>query len=147
MSALAMNIVGVGCERRVLVTSRSQLVVAPIEYNEVSFQSLAVNDQVYNFYKPRSKKQFVITGMVITGGFNLGNQLITVEFFEANSITSTVVDKVILTIFATKGNEASYSDLNLLINEGKFINGRSDDAEVGVNILGYYVAIPNIDQT
>ena len=54
---------GTGGDFRAHVTSIGQLVVAPFAYEETEFQVLDTTATAYNFYPPKTGKQFVITGV------------------------------------------------------------------------------------
>ena len=122
------------------VTSSGELVVAPLKYSESSYQSLAVDDQVYNFYTPRTEKQFIITGILVFATKDVNDTTSTViEIYEADSPSSATVSKVLLTFGMGKLTVISPTNLNILANSGAWINARVDDNTVNLNILGYYI--------
>ena len=131
-----------GTKKRAGVTSIGQLVVAPFSYDETEFKELAVDDAVYNFYKPRAKQQFVITGM-----FAVGDQQITananavVIIYEANGSDVTTVDKILLEFVIKQDQSIPITGLNIIVNEGKWINAVTSDDDVFVTIFGYYLKV------
>ena len=63
----------------------------------------------------------------------------TVEIYEASSATATVVDKIIMQFEIGQNEFHPFNNLNLLVNEGKWINAKTNDDDVHMNILGFYV--------
>ena len=124
------------------VNREGALAVGRVKYDLSSFNNMAVDDQVYNFYTPRPAQQFVITGMKLRAGFGVSNAAdATVEIFEAPDVDSATVSKVIHTELMTRSTAADMFPLNLLVSEGVWVNGRTDDNSVSGTIFGYYIDV------
>jgi len=122
------------------VSKLGELVVGPLDYNDTSFQELAADDTGYNFYPPRHGKQFVIKGMWAKADQQTSNTVnATVIIYEASSPTSTVVDRVVWQMAMLRGDLFPMGDMNLLINEGKWLNAKTGDDDIHMNIYGHYV--------
>ena len=122
------------------ITSRGALVVAPYAFDLTSFNELDLVNTAYNFYKPQVGKRFVVSGIIATGDKQIAAAAdAVVEVYEAVSTTTTTVAKVILTFVLTQSTVVSFIPLNILVSEGKFINAKTDDDDVHMNIMGYYV--------
>lgn len=130
--------------RSAIVTSSGQLVVAPLHFDETKFQELSVADAIVNFYLPKPKQQFIITGMRIKANRAVSNTVdATIVIFEADSSTSGgaggTPDKVLHQEALIRGEGANLFPVNILVNEGAYINAKTDDASVFITIFGYYI--------
>jgi len=122
------------------VTKAGQLVVSSIAYDETEFIELAEDDTAYNFYKPLAGKQFVITGIRAKADRQVSNTVdATVIFYEASSAATTTVDKVLHEEALIRGEAVTLLPTNILVNEGKFINGKTSDDNIFVTIMGYFI--------
>lgn len=114
--------------------------MAPLSYDETVFNDMDVADQAYNFYSPRSRKQFVITGALVFADKDINDATDTIiVIYEAESTTSTTVDKVLLQFGMGKLTVLPILPLHLLVNAGKFINAKTGDDDIHMTIFGYYI--------
>lgn len=120
------------------VTKSGELVVAPLHYNEITNQTLDSAGVAENFFTPKSNFQFVITGIVANADKSVTTDVV-VDVFEADSLTSATIDKSIFHFEMLKNGDKDLIGLNILINEGVFINAKADDANVNMTIMGYYI--------
>ena len=122
------------------ITSRGALVVAPYDYDLTQFQELDTNDVAKNWYLPRPAKRCVITGVIATADKQVGaNEDATVTIFEAATRTTATADKVLLQFVLTQSTVVSLLPLNILVAEGKFVNAKTDNDDVHMNIFGYFI--------
>ena len=133
---------GSGSKVRTKVTSIGQVVTAPYSYDEVSAGTLDVDNTAVNFFGPKVGQQFVLTTILLTANKNVTTDC-TVDIYEATTATATVVTKSIVNIEMLKNTGRDITGLNLLISEGSYINGKTDDDDVFVTLMGYY--IPKIE--
>jgi len=122
------------------VTSRGQLVTAPLEYSSISTLTMDVINTAYNFYSPIQGKQFVITGILTYADKNVGTGDASVEIYEAEGATETTVSSSILNFELPKNAFRDLTALNLITSPGVWINGKTNDNNVFTTILGYYVS-------
>lgn len=123
----------------VAVSSNNELLTRPFDYSVPSFQNMNVDDVAFNFQKPKDGEQFVITGAVISGNRDIGvNGAITI-IYEGTSTTDTVVAVTLLEVEVPKNTVFPFVLPNVLVNEGAFINGKTDDNSVRVALYGYFV--------
>ncbi len=129
-----------GTDKGAGVTSRGQLVVAPLSFNEPYYQSLSVPATAYNFIAPISGKRFVIDGVIFSSdkGVSSTNGAV-IKIFEADAFNSSVSTKDIFTLDIGRLDKGSIPSLNVITSEGIWINATTDDATTNVTILGYYV--------
>ncbi|KKL60113.1 hypothetical protein LCGC14_2208560 [marine sediment metagenome] len=122
------------------IDKKYELVTAPFAYDETQFNELGTADAAVNFYKPKVGKQFVITGIIAAGNLSIAaNALATVVVYEGSSTTDTSADKTLIQFGITRLQTEPLLSLNILVNEGKFINAKTDDDDVFLTIMGYYI--------
>ena len=122
------------------VSSLGQLVVGPLAPNLAEFNELGTIDTAFNFYKPRSGKQFIITHIFAFGDKQVSPTTnATVEVYEATSDATTTVDRTLLKFEIGQNQFQPYQDINILVNSGAFMNAKTDDDDVHMNILGFYI--------
>ena len=135
-----VSIEGGDSGRMAAVTPDGALAVGPVSFNLIQFNELAATATAYNFYQPLPEKQFVVTAIFAYGDKQVGTSTnATVEVYEALSAGETTVDKIIMQFEIGQNEFHPFTSLNLLVNEGKWINAKTDDDDVHMNILGYYV--------
>ena len=136
-----INIVdGRGTKSKVTVTTIGQLVVSPFAYDDVVFNELAEPDVAYNFYTPRAGGQVVITAIFAVADKQVSaNASATVIIYESSSLISTTVDKVLLQTAMVQDQIQLFTPLNILVNEGKFVNAKTDDDDIHMTITGYLI--------
>ncbi len=134
------NIEGGNSGRLANVTPFGALAVSPAAFNLIEFNELGTINTAFNFYAPAANKQFVITNIFAYGDKQVSASTnATVEVYEASSTISTTVDKIIMQFEIGQNEFHPFSDLNLLVNKAKFINAKTDDNDVHMNILGYFI--------
>ena len=139
---MEVQVTGGGVEGRIVkVTPNGELVIAPLEYSGSTFQNMNVVDTAFNFHLPTSGKRLVVTGLVISTDRNVGVNGAVIEFYEADSATSTTVDKTALRVDMAKNDILDIMGMNSIVAEGKFLNGKTDDANVLATIFGYEVNV------
>lgn len=124
------------------VTSLNQLVTAPFAYDEVVFKELDEPDTAYNFYKPVSGQQFVITGIRAKADRQVSTTVdADVVIYEAGSASTTTVDKVLHQEAMIRAESVTLLPMNVLVAAGKFVNAKTTDDDIYMTILGYYVPV------
>ncbi len=122
------------------VTELGQLVVAPLAYDETEFRELAVADTAYNFYVPRSGKQFIITGIRAKADRQVSpTSDADVVIYEAAAPDTTTVSKVLYREAMVQGEFATLLPLNILVNTGVWVNAKTSDDDIHMTIFGYYI--------
>jgi len=131
---------GTGSNSRACVTSNGQLIVTPYAYDDVQFVELAEADTAYNFFEPRHGKQFVVTGLYAKADKQVSSTTeATFVLYEGDSSDTTTVDKTLFSAAVLQYDQISITPMNLLVNKGKFVNGKTTDDDVHVTLFGYYV--------
>jgi len=128
-----------GTRNRVAVTERGQMIVAPIDFSSSSFNAMTVNNQAYNFAKPASGKQYVITDIIVSADKSVGTSGSEIEIYEAQAIDSTTPETCLFQFTITKNTTQAITGLNVITNAGTWINAKMDDNNVNLTLLGYLV--------
>jgi len=122
------------------VTRTGQLVVAPFAYDETKFNVLDVAGTAVNFFTSKADSQFVITGVIATGDLQIAaNAVAEVVILEGDNETDATGTKTLIQFGITRLQSVSYLPLNLLVTEGKFVNAKTDDDDVHMTIMGYFI--------
>lgn len=110
-------------------------------FNLIEFKELAEDDTAYNFYPPRQFQQFVVTRIFAYGDKEVAaNANATVEVYEATSASTITVSRIIMQFEIGQNEFHAFDTLALLVNTNRFINAKTSDDDVHMNILGYYIA-------
>lgn len=122
------------------VTKSGELVVSPLHYDEAEYRELAVDDQAYNFFGPKPSKQFVLTGMLAFGDKQVATLTnATVVVYEATDVGDTAVQKVLLQFEIGQNQSIPFSGLRTLVAAGAYVNAKTDDDDVHMTLMGYYI--------
>jgi hypothetical protein len=122
------------------VTFRNQLVTAPLEFNDTYYAMLDTITIPFNLITPRTGKQFVIDGLIISGDRNINNTTgAIVSIFEADAADSAVSTKQIFSLDVGRLDRGNATGLNIITTEGVWINATTDDTNISVTLIGYYI--------
>jgi len=131
-----------GTGNGVKVTSRGQLITAPLKFNETYFVSMTSPVIAYNFVEPNTRMQFVIDGIIFSSDKNVSSTNgAEIVIYTANSATSNTPIENLFTLDIGRLDKGSVTGLNVITDEGVWINGSTDDATTNLTIIGYYVEI------
>ena len=126
--------------KEVQVTPSGELVVAPLHYDETKFVELAEPNVGYNFKEPEPGRQFVITGFIAVGDQQItGNANANVVIYEAEDTSTTTVDKILIQFVIKQDQDIPMAGMHVLVNPGKFINAKTDDDDVHLTLMGYFI--------
>lgn len=129
-----------GSKEGVKITSRGQLIVAPLDFSTAYQQTMITANTAVNYVVPKAGKRFVITDIILIANKNVSATVeATVDVYEANSPTSTVVASQLFQDALTKQTKTVITGLNLITSEGVWVNGKTDDDDIISTIMGYYV--------
>lgn len=124
----------------VKVSKNGELVVGPLDFSTPIFKSLNVDNQAFNFFKPRAGFKFVLTDVIADADRNIGVNGVAVDIYEADAEDSTTIDDQILKFDMLKNTDKVLTSLNFITtDEGKFINAKSDDSNILLTISGFFV--------
>lgn len=127
------------------VTKFGQLVIAPIAYSTPVTIELDATATAFNFITPEQGSQIVITDIIAAANKNVSATTpANIEIFAADSAESITPDPLIVSPQLVRSSNAGATGLNLLVEEGKWVNATTDDAEILVTIMFYRVPAENI---
>ena len=125
------------------VTPRGQLITAPLDFSKVYNAEANVVNTAFNLVTPKRGKQFVMTGLIVYANKGVGANDATVVIYEADSENSLISTEVIFTQEMLKQTTIVMTGLNIISKEGVWINVKTDDDTIFVNLSGYYVSEDN----
>ena len=136
-----VNIVdGSSSGQKAHVTAIGQVVTAAYAYDETIFFELAEDNTAYNFYGPKAGEQFVITGIFAYADKQVGTVTgATVIVYEGVSAATTTVAKTLFQMEMAQVSNRDLAPLNILVNEGSYVNAQTDDDDIHMTITGYFI--------
>lgn len=124
------------------VTKFGQLVVAPIQYSTPIAVDLDVTGVAFNFIGPAQGQQIVITDIIASANKDVSNvDPADVTIYAADTVDSLVESPVIVAPQLTRANNLALTGLNLIVDEGKFVNAKTTDTIITVTIMFYRVPV------
>jgi len=123
------------------VSANGELITRAFNYSTPAFQNMDQTTDAFNFQSPKAGKQFVITGVVLSGNRDVGVNGAITTIYEATGIDSTTITaaRTLLEVEVPKSTVFPFLVPNVLVDEGFFINGKTDDNSVRVALYGYFV--------
>ena len=121
------------------VSTHGQLTVGPFAHDDAKFIKFDIPDIAFNFVIPMDRHCFVITGILLKADKQVSNTVdATVVIYEAEEPDTTDVDRILFQFSVVSGDIIPFVALNLAVTVGKFINGKTDDANIHVTLMGYF---------
>jgi len=136
--ALPVRLMASGSQQ-VAVNEAGELLVSDGPYDLAQFHELDTINTAYNFYGPRGREQFVITGFLIHGDKDVSVDGGTLVIYESDQPDSTTEDRVLVKVQVAKNQSIPFPNIRILCNKGVYINGKTDDDDVHMTIFGHYV--------
>jgi len=131
-----------GENTKVAVTKLGQLVTAPLDFSTFYNATAGTDDTPVNIVTPQTNKRFVITALTIYANKNVtASTDATVTIYEATGPNATqgANDKTIFTQDIPQKQTVVLTGLNIIVTEGYWINGITNDDDVVFNVAGYFV--------
>lgn len=127
--------------KAVRVSDFGELITTPAGYDDIVSKDITAAGTASNFYAPVSSSQFVITAIRVKATQSVSNTVdCVVEVYEADSPTSTTVDRALFTEYVVRGEAATITG-RILVAGDKWVNVKVSDPTVIVSILGYYIGV------
>ncbi len=124
------------------VTKFGQLVVAPIQFSTPVAINLNVIDTAFNFVQPKQNNSIVITDIIVSTDNTVSNVTpAEIEIYSALTAETTTIDAGIVSPRLVRAGNIALNGLNLIIPEGKFINGKTNDINVLITIMFYRLPV------
>lgn len=125
--------------REVTVGKGGTLAIAPIAV-DIEFNELDTVNQAYNYYLPLAGSRFILTGVVATADKDVVGDA-TIIIYEADSPESTTVAKVLFQFVLLKNQPLVIPNFQIKVNPNVWINGKTDDDDIHMSVIGHYVEI------
>ena len=127
-------------EGKSLASNESAELLAGLPYDLTSFKEMSATGTAYNFYPPKGSLQFCITGLLVFANKDVSDASDTIiEIYETGAADSTTVDRPLLKFGMGKLTVLPYNGFRIMVNEGVYINAKTDDATIFLNILGVFI--------
>tara|TARA_R110000796_G_scaffold251188_2_gene382029 strand:+ start:279 stop:695 length:417 start_codon:yes stop_codon:yes gene_type:complete len=122
------------------ITKDGQLVVGDVDFSHFYLGSTASNDVPVNVVPPKPGKRFIITAIILSGDRSIGASGAVTDIYESDiGPVDTVIETEIIQEEIAKQTRLTATGLHIEVNQGKWVNVKSDDVIVRCNIAGYYV--------
>jgi hypothetical protein len=119
-----------------LVNEFGQLVVGNLEFS-VTGQKDIIDASAQNLAAPAPGRSIILTGIVYSSDKNVGVDGAIVEIYTADSPTSTTVITEIFKLNVLRNGGDSILPLSILIDEGLYLNTKSDEFSISVTAAYY----------
>lgn len=127
------------------VTRFGQLVVAPIQYSTPVTVDLDTINVAFNFITPVDGKVVVITDIFASADNGVSNTTpAEVEIYTSDEMDSTTVIDSILQPRLTRASNIPITGLNLLIDEGVWVNAKTNDNDILLTIMYYRIPVESL---
>ena len=130
-----------GRGHKAIVTPFGELVTGRFNYSTPTFNSLVVDNQAYNFVVPKANHQIVITDIIVQADRNVAAAgAVVVLFTTPTGPTTATVTDTLLQVDMLKQTSLILNGINLITDEGVWINGKSTDSNINISVYYYYIS-------
>lgn len=137
--AMPVRLMGNGSQQ-VQVNSAGELIVSEGPYDLAVFNELDTTGAAYNFYGPRGREQFVITGFLVYGDKQVSTSTnATVVIYEASQSDEATEDRILVQVEVGQNQSIPFPNVRILCNKGVYINAKTDDDDIHITLFGHYV--------
>ncbi len=147
LGALPVRLMGDGTQQ-VKVNEAGELLISDGPYDLATFNELGTVDTAYNFFGPRGREQFVITGFLMYGDKQVNSSTnATVTIYESSQKDSTTEDRVLVQVEVGQNQSIPFPNIRILCNKGVYLNAKTDDDDIHMTIFGHYVDLQGRGET
>lgn len=127
------------------VTKYGQLVISPISYSTPVTVDLGTINTAFNFIGPDARHSIVITDIFVSADNGVSNTTpAEIEIYTSAGPGSLVVVDSILQPRLTRSQNVSMTGLNLLIDEGVWVNAKTNDNDILLTIMFYRIPVEDL---
>jgi len=128
--------------RTARVDEQGELVVGSGFFDETQFYELDLANTAYNFFPPKVRKKFIVTGIIMKADKQVSATVdAEVVIYTASAPDALTVDKVVIQSAMVEGDLLPLFPLNVEIPQGKYLNAKTTDDDIHMTIIGHYVPI------
>ena len=125
-----------------------ELLISDGPYDLSTFNELDIINTAYNFFTPKGREQFVITGFLIYGDKQVAASTnATIIIYEASQKDSITTDRILVQVEVGQNQSIPFPSIRILCNKGVYINAKTDDDDVHMTIFGHYVDLMGLGKT
>jgi hypothetical protein len=145
--ALPVRLMANGSQQ-VAVNEAGEILVSDGPFDLAKFNELGTVDTAYNFFGPKGREQFVITGFLIYGDKDINDASdSTVIIYEATAPDTTTVSRTLVQAEIGSLSSIPFPNIRVLCNKGVYINAKTSDDDVHITIFGHYVDLQGKGET
>ena len=134
--------------KEVAVNDAGEVLVSSGPYDLSVFNDMDTADQAYNYYGPRGKLQFVITGLLAFADKDVNDASdTTVVIYEATAPDTATASKVLIQAELGQLTNLPFPNVRILCNVGIWLNAKTNDDDVHLTIFGHYVNLDGKGET
>ena len=123
------------------ITENGELITRPVAYSRF-YQAICDTINVgFNLVEPLQDKQFVVTGFVAYANKDVGVNDATISIYEATASDTTTVDRLIFNQQIPKQENVTFTGMKILTKRGSYINAKTNDNTLYVNLVGYHIDV------
>ena len=132
---------GDGTGNEATVSSRGQLIVAPLDFSDPVAHDIGCACVGVNFFTALPSHQFVVTDIFVHTDRAVPAAGIVAEIYESCSATSLTTVKCMFKIDLPRQSGVGHSGLNFLVTEGRWLNAKISVSSgvTSITIEGYYI--------
>lgn len=117
------------------------LAVGPLAFSSSYNAELTVDNTPVNLITPMSGQNFIITSIYVKGSKAINATTDATFTIYENGVgpTDTTQTKVILTVPVGRSESLSVSGIQVLVQQGYWLNAVATDSNINVVVFGYYI--------
>lgn len=133
-------------DRAVDVTPNGEMIVSAIKPNVSAHHKMDTINTAYNFAPIATGQRMILQSILVYANKNVGVNDATITIYTADAIDSITPITTILDFEVPEKQSRDIIGLNLDLGTGVFLNAKTDDNDVFLTMLGYYVDDYGSDQ-
>jgi len=140
--SLNVNIMdGLVNDSKARVTQFGQLVTSPIDYSTLITQSIASVNVAVNFVQPKQGHRIVVTDIMLQANKMVSGEAVVNIYTSDTGPDSLVIVEDIFTTEIIRQGSRDLVGLNVILEPGRWLNGKTDDDDINATIGFYYVPV------
>lgn len=140
--ALNVNLMdGVVCDFKARVTQFGQLVTAPLDYSTLITKSIGSVNVAVNFVSPKQGHRIVVTEIMLQANKQVTSEAVVNIYTSDTGPDSLVIVEDIFSTEIIRQGSRDLTGLNVILEPGRWLNGKTDDDDINATIGFYYVPI------
>jgi len=140
--ALNVNIMdGVVCDFKARVTQFGQLVTSPLDYSTLITKVIPTANVAVNYVAPKQGHRIVITDILLQANKNVTNEAVVNIYTSDVGPDDLVIKEELFTTEIVRQGNRDLTGLNIILEPGRWLNGKTDDDDINATVGFYYIPI------